>query len=1015
MTILCTIDLETREVSLPAGQVIASYDHNVDVIRFQAETIPGFSLDTSTIRIAAQGPNKARHDYAVDPSTVQIEEETGYITFDWPIPQGVTEMPIGAFKYGDKGQLIFAVCAEIIDGYTVSKAWHSDDGIITVVAHLEPESGGGEDPEEEATNRQKIAQLQTATAILQREISGIASGTPPTADSTDDMDHDVSTVYINTTDGKWYYWDGTAFQPGGTYGGAVTDTTLAISGAAADAKAVGDALAEKADDSDVTALGTRVDSIKEALFKTDEYSESVTVPIAVGDYRHSTTILEYTVPANQEFTIRMSTDATHGNLNLNADFSDGTYTVLSNNLADDTDLTYTRDKEIVRFKLYTANGFTSAGTLDFSVRYEIQNENSIEEQIENIEEQIENIDTSDVTALGTRVTAVEGTVDTFDGRVETLEEKLYKTVTHEESVTKAIAVGDYRQSTTVLEHTVPANREFTLHLSTDATHGNLNLNADFSDGTYTVLSNNLAADTDLTYIRDKEIVRFKLYTANGFTGAGTLSFSVSYTKQNENSIEKQIEVVDARVDSMGETIADKIPESTMEYLDLENIPASANRINPDNFIHGKQINWAYGQVTDAPTVALYYLPVQPEDTVYFWRLHDGDVMSAHSDGIAVFDESGAFITRGGIAGHQHSYTVPANVYKLGLNITESHLADGDKYIAIFNDSDNPEEYEPYREANDAYFATNEFLKDVDFNSILPNACKLPEAGFIRSVGHGGLSKYYPFDTEWGIIGAKKAGLTQVESDIQITADGVYVLYHDADLRRVGGTQQQTIASMTYAQLNEQFDFGAWFSPRFAGTELCTLDKAVRLCRELGLDIWLDCKTITTTAEIAGAGAILDKWGMLDHAYWVNGNFANVWSVYPNARVVFPSGSKLTGSTWGDADTGWFASFNGNFPSDKKQFVDGMPVVPEGVWFGISQNYQLMNDANYGIKGLYHESELARERNIKYGFYAVDDVNIIAQLSEAVPYQQYLTSNAISYQNAMNAHYGINLADYNLDV
>ena len=624
-------------------------------------------------------------------------------------------------------------------------------------------------------------------------------------------------------------------------------------------------------------------------------------------------------------------------------------------------------------------------------------------------------DTSNVTAIDTRVTAVEGEVDVLDGKVSDIEESLYKTYEFSDSVTKAVAVGDYRQSTAVLEFNVPANQEFTIRLSTDATHGNITLYALFSDGTDTVLSNNLAADTDLTYTREKEIVRFYLYTANGFTGAGTLEFSVRYEIQNENSIEEQIEVVDARVDNLAETIADKIPESTAEFLDLEHIPASANRIDPDKFIHGKQINWAYGTVTDAPTVALYYLPVQPEDTVYFWRLHNGGVMSAYSDGIAVFDESGDIITRGGIGGYQYSYTVPANVYKLGLNIKESHLAEGDKYIAIFNDSENPEEYEPYREANDAYFSTNEFLKDVDFNSILPNACKLPEAGFIRSVGHGGLSKYYPFDTEWGIIGAKKAGLTQVESDIQITADGVYVLYHDADLRRVGGTQQQTIASMTYEQLNENFDFGAWFSPKFAGTELCTLDKAVRLCRELGLDIWLDCKTVTTTAEIAGAGAILDKWGMLDHAYWVNGNFANVWSVYPNARVVFPAGSKLTGSTWDDADEGWFASFNGNFPSDKKQFVDGMPVVPEGVWFGISQNYQLMDDASYGIEGLYHESELARERNIKYGFYAVDDVEIIAQLSEAVPYQQYLTSNAIAYQNAMNAHYGINLADYNLDV
>ena len=244
MTILCTIDLLTREVFLPADQRIAAYDHNVDVIRFQAEPIEDFSLDLSSIKIAAKGPDKVRHDYAVDPSTVQIEEETGYITFDWPIPAGVTEMPEDMFGYGATGQLIFAVCAEIIDGSTVSKAWHSDDGIITVVAHLEPEAGGGEDPSETATNAQKIGQLQTATAILQREISGIASGTPPTADSTDDMDPDESTVYINTTDGNWYYWDGSAWQIGGVYGGAVTDTTLSISGRPADAKAVGDALAE---------------------------------------------------------------------------------------------------------------------------------------------------------------------------------------------------------------------------------------------------------------------------------------------------------------------------------------------------------------------------------------------------------------------------------------------------------------------------------------------------------------------------------------------------------------------------------------------------------------------------------------------------------------------------------------------------------------------------------------------------------------------------------------------------
>ena len=243
MIILCTVDITTREVTIPSDQRIASYDHKVDVIRFQVETIPGFSLDTSSIKIAAQGPNKARHDYAVDPSTVQIEEETGYITFDWPIPAGVTEMPIGTFKYGDRGQLIFAVCAEIISGDTVSKAWHSDDGIITVVAHLEPEAGGGEDPSETATNAQKIGQLQTDVAVVQRQVSAVAGGTPTVVDAKADMtEHDK--IYILSSDGKWYYYSATAedWLVGGTYGGAVTDTTLSVSGSPADSKAVGDRL-----------------------------------------------------------------------------------------------------------------------------------------------------------------------------------------------------------------------------------------------------------------------------------------------------------------------------------------------------------------------------------------------------------------------------------------------------------------------------------------------------------------------------------------------------------------------------------------------------------------------------------------------------------------------------------------------------------------------------------------------------------------------------------------------------
>lgn len=241
MQILCTVDIRTRELYLE-DVTIAAFDHLVDDVLFVIEPIDGFQLETSSIKIAAVGPLGEPHDYEIDPSTVTVDEETGNINFVWSIPVGVTAMPLTAFKTNDIKKITFAVCAEIVSGDNLVKAWHSNDGTIKVKAHLEPESGGGETPEEQATNAQKIAALQVSTSILQRKVAGIAGGIPPTADSMAEMDPSDSNVYINTTDSKWYYWDGSDWQIGGTYGGTVTSTTFTEHGVPADDFAVGEAL-----------------------------------------------------------------------------------------------------------------------------------------------------------------------------------------------------------------------------------------------------------------------------------------------------------------------------------------------------------------------------------------------------------------------------------------------------------------------------------------------------------------------------------------------------------------------------------------------------------------------------------------------------------------------------------------------------------------------------------------------------------------------------------------------------
>lgn len=58
--------------------------------------------------------------------------------------------------------------------------------------------------------------LDTEKNNMQSQIDGLASGSPLVASSTAGMT-DTSRIYVNTTDGHWYYYNGTAWTDGGVY------------------------------------------------------------------------------------------------------------------------------------------------------------------------------------------------------------------------------------------------------------------------------------------------------------------------------------------------------------------------------------------------------------------------------------------------------------------------------------------------------------------------------------------------------------------------------------------------------------------------------------------------------------------------------------------------------------------------------------------------------------------------------------------------------------------------------
>ena len=67
---------------------------------------------------------------------------------------------------------------------------------------------------------------QAADAGLQTQITALSSGSPLVASDVSDMT-DTTRVYVNTTDGKWYYYDGDSWEIGGTYqSSGISDNTI---------------------------------------------------------------------------------------------------------------------------------------------------------------------------------------------------------------------------------------------------------------------------------------------------------------------------------------------------------------------------------------------------------------------------------------------------------------------------------------------------------------------------------------------------------------------------------------------------------------------------------------------------------------------------------------------------------------------------------------------------------------------------------------------------------------------
>lgn len=90
------------------------------------------------------------------------------------------------------------------------------------------------------------------------------------------------------------------------------------------------------------------------------------------------------------------------------------------------------------------------------------------------------------------------------------------------------------------------------------------------------------------------------------------------------------------------------------------------------------------------------------------------------------------------------------------------------------------------------------------------------------IGHRGASGYAPENTLASFEEALKLKADMIELDIQLTADGQWIVMHDRTLKRTCGLARRVLS--TPLSVIQTLDAGSWFSPSFAGERVMTLNQ-----------------------------------------------------------------------------------------------------------------------------------------------------------------------------------------------
>lgn len=124
----------------------------------------------------------------------------------------------------------------------------------------------------------------------------------------------------------------------------------------------------------------------------------------------------------------------------------------------------------------------------------------------------------------------------------------------------------------------------------------------------------------------------------------------------------------------------------------------------------------------------------------------------------------------------------------------------------------------------------------------------------RLIGHRGAAAHAPENTLAGLAAAKRLGVTWVEFDVALSADGQPVVLHDETLTRTAGLER-LVSELRWEEL-AHLDVGSWFGPAFREERLPSLAQFFQRLGELGLGANIEIKPVKGH-EAATAAAVVE--------------------------------------------------------------------------------------------------------------------------------------------------------------